>query len=116
YYVNFSLFFDKKGDLSKITNDGIPINSKSSMDMGVSQFWIEKLKPFITINTPASITLNGHSYVVNSHFHSYFTFLNNSTNSKAKISINKKGEIKIKSNDSKYNDDDVRTMIQKNDK
>ncbi|MBT7994937.1 MAG: hypothetical protein HN691_08695 [Bacteroidetes bacterium] len=110
---DFSLYFDKQGDLKKITNNRILIKGEGTINLDLDTSWFNKLKPYISINVPASIELDGKDYIVNSYYLSFFNFYKKSSDSNVLISVNKKEEIKILSNNSTYTESEIHKLISK---
>lgn len=110
---DFSLYFDKQGNLKKITNNRILIKGEGTIDLDLDTSWFNKLKPYISINLPATIALDGKDYIVNSYYLSFFNFYKKSFDSNVLIAVNKKGEIKILSNNSTYPETEIHKLISK---
>lgn len=108
---DFSFYFDKEGNLKRITNNRVFIKGEGSKDIDIDISWLGKLKPFISLNKAGSIKLDDKDYIVNSYYLTFFNFYENSTNSNAQISVNKKGEITILTNSTKHSNEKLIEML-----
>jgi len=108
---DFSFYFDKQGNLKRITNNRVLIKGEGNKDIDLDISWLGKLKPFISLNKAGSIKFDDKDYIVNSYYLTFFNFYESSTKSKAQISVNKKGEITILTNSTKHSNEKLIEMI-----